>query len=443
MTHSTSELMFVADILGPDALTIRATGVRVGVKDLTGKALEQAQYQASEVSQVIVIRTLDASTLDTSCYIVVEGITYIVDYLTDPRDPRPGMWTEAFCHIINGGKADAGTGVSPAQTFKQYVDAQDAADLAAAKLYADGLVMSGPTGPTGPAGAKGDKGDTGSTGATGPQGIQGVPGNTGSTGATGPQGIQGVPGNTGATGSTGATGPAGPTPSGTPNKVLATDPSGASSNPAALRALVAADIPALAESAITNLTTDLAAKATATALTTEVSRATAAEALLAPKASPALTGTPTTPTNGTATDATTQIASDAFVQAAIAAQCAVIIFKQTTANLSATDSTTHLSDFVPTLAGKYRVNIVVTETVIDASGATCTVRLQCGNGSQGLLTATPALGLTVLGLSQGYTSLVVPPPTLTNGKMGWRIDVTGTPTTGRWAVTFIVEYLGA
>jgi hypothetical protein len=40
-------------------------------------------------------------------------------------------------------------------------------------------------------------------------------------------------------------GPAGPTPSGTPNKVLATDPSGSATNPAALRALVSADIPSL------------------------------------------------------------------------------------------------------------------------------------------------------------------------------------------------------
>src|ERR1019366_8240636 len=41
--------------------------------------------------------------------------------------------------------------------------------------------------------------------------------------------------------------------------------------------------------------------------------------VLAPLASPALTGTPTAPTNATATDATTQVATDAFVQAAITA----------------------------------------------------------------------------------------------------------------------------
>jgi hypothetical protein len=47
--------------------------------------------------------------------------------------------------------------------------------------------------------------------------------------------------------------------SGTPNQVVATDPSGSSSSPAAVRALVAADIPSLPESKITNLVTDLAA----------------------------------------------------------------------------------------------------------------------------------------------------------------------------------------
>lgn len=46
---------------------------------------------------------------------------------------------------------------------------------------------------------------------------------------------------------------------------------------------------------------------------------TANTSLLAPKASPHLTGVPTAPTNATASDATTQIATDAFVQAAITA----------------------------------------------------------------------------------------------------------------------------
>jgi hypothetical protein len=106
--------------------------------------------------------------------------------------------------------------------------------------------IQGVTGSTGPTGADGADGAPGSTGATG---TQGIPGTAGSTGATGAQGIPGTAGATGAagtagaTGAAGATGPAGPAPTGTANLVLAT-PNGTSGT-AALRSLVAADIPAL------------------------------------------------------------------------------------------------------------------------------------------------------------------------------------------------------
>ena len=128
---------------------------------------------------------------------------------------------------------------------------------------------TGPTGPAGPTGPTGPTGATGTTGATGPTGPAGaaatVSVGTTTTGAAGtsasvtnsgtsaaatlnftvPAGATGPTGAAGATGATGATGPAGPTPSGTPNKVLATDATGSSTSPAALRALVAADLPVL------------------------------------------------------------------------------------------------------------------------------------------------------------------------------------------------------
>lgn len=64
-------------------------------------------------------------------------------------------------------------------------------------------------------------------------------------------------------------------------------------------------------------TTQLATTAfTTTAVATETTRATTAEALLAPKASPALTGTPTAPTAGPGTN-TTQVATTAFTTAAV------------------------------------------------------------------------------------------------------------------------------
>jgi metal-sulfur cluster biosynthetic enzyme len=57
------------------------------------------------------------------------------------------------------------------------------------------------------------------------------------------------------------------------------------------------------------------------AVGTETTRAEAAEALLAPKASPALTGSPTAPTQTTG-DSSTKIATDAFVGSAVAAETA-------------------------------------------------------------------------------------------------------------------------
>ena len=61
--------------------------------------------------------------------------------------------------------------------------------------------------------------------------------------------------------------------------------------------------------------------ATTADIATETARATAAEALLAPKASPALTGTPTAPTAAPGTN-TTQVATTAFSAAAIAVETA-------------------------------------------------------------------------------------------------------------------------
>lgn len=135
-THNANELQFVGDILGPDD-TVRASGLRMGVTYLSGRRLEQAQLISSETSHMILLYTADATTLDDSCYIVVDSVTYVVDYLADPSEPRPKMWTEAFSHIENGGTAGASTPVSPAQTFKTYVDTQDAATLATAEAYTD------------------------------------------------------------------------------------------------------------------------------------------------------------------------------------------------------------------------------------------------------------------------------------------------------------------
>lgn len=104
MTHSANELDHIADILGPD-LVARASGIRVGYRTLSGKRLEQAQLIASETSHMLVFHYPDvASILDNSCYVVIEGITYIVDYdPIDPQIPRHNMWLEVYCHVSNKG----------------------------------------------------------------------------------------------------------------------------------------------------------------------------------------------------------------------------------------------------------------------------------------------------------------------------------------------------
>lgn len=151
-------------------------------------------------------------------------------------------------------------------------------------------------------------GDAGG-GGSGPPGTPGAPGSVWYEGTTVPSSGTGVDGDyylrtttgdyyTKTSGSWGSpignlTGPPGPAPSGAGNQVVAT-PDG-SSGVSALRALVAADIPALAESKITNLVSDLGTLAgavsaeastratadstNAAAIAAETSRATAAEAL--------------------------------------------------------------------------------------------------------------------------------------------------------------------
>ena len=137
-------------------------------------------------------------------------------------------------------------------------------------------------GPQGIQGIQGPAGTNGTNGTNGSQILTGAGAPSSGTGADGDFYLDTTSGNyykkaSGAwgsalgnlTGPTGPTGPAGPTPSGTPNKVLATDASGSSTNPAALRALVAADLPNTAVTpgsyTNTNLTVDAQGRVTAAA----------------------------------------------------------------------------------------------------------------------------------------------------------------------------------
>jgi hypothetical protein len=114
---------------------------------------------------------------------------------------------------------------------------------------------AGATGATGATGAQGAKGDTGATGPTGATGATGAQGAKGDQGIQGIQGIQGVKGDTGSTGSTGATGATGS--SGVVSVTAPITNSGTSS--AAVIGIDQTSI-TIAESQVSNLVTDLAAK---------------------------------------------------------------------------------------------------------------------------------------------------------------------------------------
>lgn len=107
----------------------------------------------------------------------------------------------------------------------------------------------------------------------------------------------------------------------TANTVFAA-PNGSAGAPT-FRVLVAADIPTLAQSKITNLTTDLAAKA--------------------PLASPTFTGTPAAPTATVGTN-TTQLATTAFVNAEIANDAVILSGNQTVAGNKTFSGTTALAE---------------------------------------------------------------------------------------------------
>jgi hypothetical protein len=204
---------------------------------------------------------------------------------------------------------------------------------------------AGPAGPTGPQGAAstvpgptGPPGATGPAGSTGAQGVKGDKGDTGNTGAQGPQGATGATGPAGADSTVpGPTGPAGVVSATAPLSLVSGTLSinlsaySTTSQIAATYQPLDADLTALAAIGTTGLFYRSAAN-TWSAVTFTAPVAFTAGAIsvdlstYAPKASPALTGTPTAPTVTPSTDSTTTVATTAFVQAAIAAAAAGAAF---------------------------------------------------------------------------------------------------------------------
>ena len=236
---------------------------------------------------------------------------------------------------VTGGVTAAATitGTAPTQTLNLVLPKGDKGDTGlTGTTGATGATGStGATGATGSTGAKGDKGDTGAaatiaagTVTTGIAGSTASVTNSGTTSSAvfdfviprGDTGATGATGSTGAAGSTGATGATGPTgPQGDSGVIGVTAPitnSGTSTS-----ATIGIDQTGItiAESQVTGLVSDLAAKlASTTAASTYETIANVA--LKAPLASPALTGTPTAPT-ATAGTNTTQVATTAFVGTAV------------------------------------------------------------------------------------------------------------------------------
>jgi hypothetical protein len=97
--HSANELRHISDILASDGTTTLASGIRNGLEDLAGARLEKAQLQSAETTHMILYHAGDVTVLTESSYVRCEGVLYIVDYKLDPRKPRPGMWTEVYCHV--------------------------------------------------------------------------------------------------------------------------------------------------------------------------------------------------------------------------------------------------------------------------------------------------------------------------------------------------------
>jgi hypothetical protein len=109
MKHAAKDLQYTVDLLRGDASTVAASGIGAGLTDLTGRQLEQAQLVAAETSHLVVLRYTDGKDIPPRGYVRVTdpgtgAVTlYIVDYILDPRDPRPRVWIEVYCHAERAG----------------------------------------------------------------------------------------------------------------------------------------------------------------------------------------------------------------------------------------------------------------------------------------------------------------------------------------------------
>lgn len=97
--HSTNELQYYGQVLDSDGSTVLSGNVPCGVSDLTGHVREQIQLSSPETTHRVVMYGADGAGVKESGFLNIDGTLYVIDYKTDPRIPRPGMWTEIYCHV--------------------------------------------------------------------------------------------------------------------------------------------------------------------------------------------------------------------------------------------------------------------------------------------------------------------------------------------------------
>lgn len=195
---------------------------------------------------------------------------------------------------------------------------------------------------------------------------------------------------------------------------------------AALSGITAAQAGADASGAASSALASAESFATAS-VGTETTRAETAEALLAPKASPALTGTPTAPTAGALTSST-QLATTAYADSAVAAEAsratAAEALKAPLASPGLTGTPT-----APTKTALANSTAIATTAYADAAVAAEVTRAEAAE-----VLALPKAGGTMTGwLAPAVAALTFASSILVNAALGNAFAVTLTASTGTLA----------
>jgi len=254
---------------GNGALAIESNGAligsRGGVNLIAGTGIQEALTDTG--SQINVQTSLDSAVVQTQpgeqsgAVLVCSSVNGNANTYQCAMNPTVSAYTTGMVlhwipNVNGGGGATTlnidTLGATPVKMADGATN-PSSTDIVAGRLYLiwyDGTVFRIAATTTGSGG--GTNGNTILTGTSAPAPSAGANGDfflrTDTSCLYGPKASGAWPGSctllVGPQGTAGATGPVGPAPSGAPNKVLATDASGSSTDAAALRSLVLADLPA-------------------------------------------------------------------------------------------------------------------------------------------------------------------------------------------------------